>query len=188
MAKGLRASVKKSNRQKLRTKVFAPVNDARTQRLHEKLLELVQQPKPELVKDQSMEVDSADDEATKAENGYAKAQSRVAHSAMMSPRATFYGRALDSAQTLSGSLKTDTCSSLLNVFSKLVLTRIYSEMDVDGDAAATTTSSSNLKNKKINKSKLKKRQKPRNQISFPKSKGKGALKPFSNSRVSKRRS
>lgn len=58
-------------------------------------------------------------------------------------------------------------------------------MDVDG-TAPTSLSKSKSKGK-INKSKLKKRTKPRNQISFPATRGKGALKPFSESRVRKRR-
>lgn len=60
MAKGLRSSVKKSNRTKLRSRVFAPVEDARTQRLHEKLLAIAQQPKPEPSKKSEMEVDSTE--------------------------------------------------------------------------------------------------------------------------------
>jgi len=47
MAKGLRSSVKKTHRSKLRTRVFAPVEDARTERLSAKLLELASQPRPE---------------------------------------------------------------------------------------------------------------------------------------------
>jgi hypothetical protein len=58
MAKGLRSSIKKSNRAKLRSKVFAPVEDARTKRLHAKLLEAVQQVKPEPAKETNMDVDS----------------------------------------------------------------------------------------------------------------------------------
>lgn len=55
MAKGLRASVKKNNKSKLRSKVFGPVVDARTERLSAKLLELAQQAKPAK---SEMEVDS----------------------------------------------------------------------------------------------------------------------------------
>lgn len=44
MAKGLRASTKKANRAKLRSKVFGPMEDARMQRLSTKLLELASQP------------------------------------------------------------------------------------------------------------------------------------------------
>jgi hypothetical protein len=40
MAKGLRSSTKKTNRSKLRAKVFGPVEAARTERLSVKLLEL----------------------------------------------------------------------------------------------------------------------------------------------------
>ncbi|OCL06740.1 hypothetical protein AOQ84DRAFT_440637 [Glonium stellatum] len=46
MAKGLRSSVKKAHRTKLRSRVFAPVEDARTERLSAKLLELASQPRP----------------------------------------------------------------------------------------------------------------------------------------------
>ena len=47
MAKGARASSKKANRTKLRARVFGPVEAARAERLHAKLLETIQQPKPE---------------------------------------------------------------------------------------------------------------------------------------------
>jgi hypothetical protein len=47
MAKGLRASVNKSNKSRLRSRVFDPVETARTERLSAKLLELASQPKPE---------------------------------------------------------------------------------------------------------------------------------------------
>jgi hypothetical protein len=56
MAKGLRASSKKANRTKLRARVFGPVEQARMERLHAKLLETVQQPKPE-----NNEMDTAQD-------------------------------------------------------------------------------------------------------------------------------
>ncbi|KAI9757848.1 MAG: major facilitator super transporter protein [Chaenotheca gracillima] len=46
MAKGLRSSVKKANRTKLRDRVTRPVEDARTERLSAKLQELASQPKP----------------------------------------------------------------------------------------------------------------------------------------------
>lgn len=59
MAKGLRSSVKKRNRSKLRARVFEPVENARTERLHQKLLEAAQQQKPEPPKKSEMDVDSA---------------------------------------------------------------------------------------------------------------------------------
>jgi hypothetical protein len=47
MAKSARASSKKANKTKLRARVFGPVEQARAERLHAKLLETMQQPKPE---------------------------------------------------------------------------------------------------------------------------------------------
>ena len=46
MAKGLRASTMKANRSKLRSKVFGPVEEARSERLAAKLLETASRPKP----------------------------------------------------------------------------------------------------------------------------------------------
>ncbi|KAF2463750.1 uncharacterized protein BDR25DRAFT_307624 [Lindgomyces ingoldianus] len=59
------------------------------------------------------------------------------------------------------------------------------EMDVDSATPASKSSSK----KKIHRSKINRRRKPRNQITFPQTRGKGALKPFSESRtrVQKRR-
>lgn len=54
MAKGARASTRKANNAALKSRVFGPVEDARTQRLSAKLLELAQQPKKK--DDVSMEV------------------------------------------------------------------------------------------------------------------------------------
>ena len=51
MAKGLRSSVKKANKAKLRSRVFRPVEDARTERLSAKLLELSSKPQPEVEKE-----------------------------------------------------------------------------------------------------------------------------------------
>jgi hypothetical protein len=45
MAKGLRATTKKNNRTKIRSRVYAPVDQARTARLSAKLLELASQPR-----------------------------------------------------------------------------------------------------------------------------------------------
>ncbi|MCJ1395257.1 major facilitator super transporter protein [Xylographa bjoerkii] len=59
MAKGLRASTKKANRVKLRSRVFGPVEDARTQRLSAKLLELASKPRPRKDEDVGMEEDAA---------------------------------------------------------------------------------------------------------------------------------
>jgi len=48
MAKGARASTKKANHSKLKSRVFGPVESARTERLSAKLLELASQPKPKM--------------------------------------------------------------------------------------------------------------------------------------------
>ena len=55
MAKSARASTRKRNNAKLRTKVFGPAIDARTERLSAKLQELANAPKPE--EEKKMEVD-----------------------------------------------------------------------------------------------------------------------------------
>ncbi|ORY69538.1 uncharacterized protein BCR38DRAFT_405250 [Pseudomassariella vexata] len=47
MAKSSRASTRKVNNQRLKKKVFGPVEAARMQRLSAKLLEIAAQPKPE---------------------------------------------------------------------------------------------------------------------------------------------
>ncbi|KAF2715175.1 hypothetical protein K504DRAFT_457343 [Pleomassaria siparia CBS 279.74] len=66
MAKGLRASVKKSNRTKLRANVFGPVESARAERVHAKLLETINQSKIE-PKKEDIDVDSADSNKDDAE-------------------------------------------------------------------------------------------------------------------------
>lgn len=57
MAKSIRASVGKRNRQNLRKKVFGPVVDARTERLAAKLQEIASQPRPEVPEKTGMETD-----------------------------------------------------------------------------------------------------------------------------------
>ncbi|KAK7539023.1 hypothetical protein IWX46DRAFT_642848 [Phyllosticta citricarpa] len=71
MAKSSRSSVKKTNNQKLKKNVFGPVENARAQRLSERLLELAQQPRPakdemEVEKDQHPESNDARPEETEA--------------------------------------------------------------------------------------------------------------------------
>jgi hypothetical protein len=59
-------------------------------------------------------------------------------------------------------------------------------MDVDGENAPSKRKFKDRKT--IHKEKMERRKKPKNQMAFPTSHGKGALKPFSDSRVRKRRS
>jgi hypothetical protein len=56
MAKSARASSKKANHTKLRARVFGPVEQARAERIHAKLLETIQQAKHE-----KTEMDTAED-------------------------------------------------------------------------------------------------------------------------------
>ena len=57
MAKGLRSSTKKANKTKLRSRVFGPVENARTERLSAKLLELASKPKPAVEGNGNMDVE-----------------------------------------------------------------------------------------------------------------------------------
>ncbi|KFY48013.1 hypothetical protein V495_01682 [Pseudogymnoascus sp. VKM F-4514 (FW-929)] len=59
MAKGARASSIKANHVALKTKVFGPVETARTERLSAKLLALAQAPRPSAQKDVTMDVEDA---------------------------------------------------------------------------------------------------------------------------------
>ncbi|KAG4436960.1 hypothetical protein IFR05_007573 [Cadophora sp. M221] len=67
MAKGARASTKKANNVKLKSKVFGPVETDRTARLSAKLLALAAQPKPKPAeKDVEMEAEDVAAEETVA--------------------------------------------------------------------------------------------------------------------------
>ncbi|KAL8861358.1 MAG: hypothetical protein Q9178_002230 [Gyalolechia marmorata] len=59
MAKGLRSSVKKANRSRLRSKVFGPVEEARKQRLSAQLLSKAAEPSPNAKEDTMLLDDSA---------------------------------------------------------------------------------------------------------------------------------
>lgn len=71
MAKGARNSVRKANNVKLKAKVFGPVEDARTERLHAKLEELIAQPKPPR-SEMEIEQENKAAEAKKAEKDAAE--------------------------------------------------------------------------------------------------------------------
>jgi hypothetical protein len=57
-------------------------------------------------------------------------------------------------------------------------------MDVDGAAKAKSSKKANKDNSQTRKQL---RRKPKNRVTFPATRGKGALKPYSGTRVSKRR-
>ncbi|KAI1490641.1 hypothetical protein F5X96DRAFT_635267 [Biscogniauxia mediterranea] len=60
MAKSSRASSVKSNNQRLKAKVFSPVEEERNARLSAKLLELAAQPKPERPAEEMKDVEEGD--------------------------------------------------------------------------------------------------------------------------------
>ncbi|KAL4737237.1 hypothetical protein BDV11DRAFT_172130 [Aspergillus similis] len=69
MAKSVRASIQKRNKAKLRSTVFGPAVDARTERLSAKLQELAAQPKPraqEILKTvaEATDIDTQDESKT----------------------------------------------------------------------------------------------------------------------------
>jgi hypothetical protein len=68
MAKSSRASSRKANNQRLKAKVFGPVELARNERLSAKLLELAAAPKPEQPDEANMDVvdEDEDNNTTKA--------------------------------------------------------------------------------------------------------------------------
>lgn len=63
MAKSSRASSRKANNQRLKAKVFGPVEAARAERLSAKLMELASQPKPERPEASEMKIVDEVDEA-----------------------------------------------------------------------------------------------------------------------------
>ncbi|KAJ5701569.1 hypothetical protein N7488_009117 [Penicillium malachiteum] len=79
MAKSIRASVGKRNRANLRTKVFGPVVDARTERLAAKLQEIASQPRPQVEKpEMDVEEDNTEmDIDTKASSTKTRKSGRV---------------------------------------------------------------------------------------------------------------
>ncbi|KAI0850987.1 hypothetical protein F5Y00DRAFT_23817 [Daldinia vernicosa] len=66
MAKSSRASTRKTNNQRLKAKVFGPVEAARAERLSAKLLELAAQPKPQHEEAEMKIADGAEEEAAAA--------------------------------------------------------------------------------------------------------------------------
>ncbi|XXH04716.1 hypothetical protein Hte_011138 [Hypoxylon texense] len=70
MAKSSRASSRKANNQRLKAKVFSPVEEARAERLSAKLLELAAQPRPPAPESSEMKV--ADNEGENARGEEAK--------------------------------------------------------------------------------------------------------------------
>ncbi|KAI4625050.1 uncharacterized protein J4E87_005532 [Alternaria ethzedia] len=156
MAKGARASSKKANRTKLRARVFGPVEQARAERLHAKLLETIAQPKPERTEMETEETNTTDDAA--------KEDLPKGSSLLTVPMP----RSLSDPSASPLDLAEEDCE-LGNLCFHL-------DMDVDGTATSAKSSSSR-KTKDKSQTRKQLRRKPQNKVSFPTSRGKGALKP-----------
>ncbi|KAI4949696.1 hypothetical protein J4E86_007648 [Alternaria arbusti] len=136
MAKGARASSKKANRTKLRARVFGPVEQARAERLHARLLETIAQPKPERTEMETEESES------------------------LNPLPPYAPSNRAPVNTTDDAAKED----------------LPKDMDVDATATSAKSSSSR-KTKDKSQTRKQLRRKPQNKVSFPTSRGKGALKP-----------
>ncbi|KAL2383690.1 hypothetical protein RJZ90_002441 [Blastomyces dermatitidis] len=77
MAKGLRSTVMKRNKAKLRAEVFGPVVDRRTERLSAKLQELVAKPKEVNMNDAEMDIDEQPEAAKQPAGNTGRIQKRV---------------------------------------------------------------------------------------------------------------
>lgn len=71
MAKSSRSSTRKANNQRLKSKVFGPVEAARAERLSAKLLELAAQPKPPKPEGDDVKIVDAGEEAKIGEDAAA---------------------------------------------------------------------------------------------------------------------
>ncbi|KAG9196431.1 hypothetical protein G6011_01552 [Alternaria panax] len=194
MAKGARASSKKANRTKLRANVFGPVEHARAERLHAKLLETIAQPKPEKTRMQTDETSTTDD-ATKEDlpKGSSLLTAPMPRS-LSNPSTTAPDSAEDDCELGTLCFHLGLCSDVLGFtdhghlkFAYDPLPPHWLKMDVDGTA---TSSKNSRKNKDKSQTRKQLRRRPQNRVSFPTSRGKGALKPFtggrSGGRVAKR--
>ncbi|KAF2819131.1 hypothetical protein CC86DRAFT_307749 [Ophiobolus disseminans] len=194
MAKSARASSKKVNHTKLRARVFGPAEKARAERIHAKLLETIQQSKPEKT-DMDIAEDSATAEATK-EDDFPKGSSVLTAPvprSLSDPVSPDLDPARENCELRNLCFYLGLCSDVVG-FNELgdvqfafdPLPPHWLNMDLDG-AAEKSTSKKKTGNKDNSQSRKQLRRKPKNKISFPASKGKGALKPFTGGRVSKRR-
>ncbi|KAF1851149.1 uncharacterized protein K460DRAFT_271682 [Cucurbitaria berberidis CBS 394.84] len=191
MAKSARASSKKANRTKLRARVFGPVEKARAERLHAKLLETIAQSKPERT-----EMDTAEATATEAtkEDDLPKGSSFLTASiprSLCDPTNTKLDPAQESRELRNLCFYMGLCSDIVGFSQDGRLKFAFDPLpptDMDVDGAASAAKKSSKKNKDKDQSRKQLRRRPQNKISFPSSRGKGALKPFTGSRVGKRRS
>ncbi|KAI2487329.1 DUF2423 domain containing protein [Pyrenophora tritici-repentis] len=200
MAKGARASSKKANRTKLRARVFGPVEAARAERLHAKLLETIQQTKPEKTQMDTTQDTNTTDDASKEED-LPKGSSILTAPIPRSLSDSSHTH-LDSAQDCdlrNLCFHLGLCSDIVGFtdngdlkFAFDPLPPHWLNMDVDGATTTSSEAKNSRKNKDKSQSRKQLRRKPQNKVSFPASRGKGALKPFtggrSGGRIGKRRS
>ncbi|KAL1793275.1 hypothetical protein ACET3X_008257 [Alternaria dauci] len=196
MAKGARASSKKANRTKLRANVFGPVEQARAERLHAKLLETIAQPKPEKTDMETEETSTADDAAKEDLPKGSSLLTVPMPRSLSDPSTTALDSAEDDCELRNLCFHLGLCSDILGFtdhgrlkFAFDPLPPHWLNMDVDGAAASAKNS---RKNKDKSQTRKQLRRRPQNKVSFPTSRGKGALKPFTGGRtggrVAKRRS
>ncbi|KAF2994616.1 hypothetical protein E8E13_003219 [Curvularia kusanoi] len=177
MAKGLRASTERTNRRKLRANVFGPVEKARAERLHAKLLATINSEKPAPPKNK-VENEAATEAKDDVEKGSFFLTAPVP-------------QCLSSTSTADSSCDADSSASMRNFCFYLGLcadidgfTPGDTEMDVDTKVSTKKAHT----NQRDQKTKNQRARKPKNSITFPSSRGKGALKPFTGkSRVGKSR-
>ncbi|KAF2733488.1 hypothetical protein EJ04DRAFT_495070 [Polyplosphaeria fusca] len=195
MAKSARASTNKVNKSKLRKKVFGPIEHARLLRSSEKLMDIaLNHPKPDRPKKNDMEVESTEESK---EDEYPKGKllfpAAIPASLHSTSNPTHPKAIADDQRECCAFFHCLGLSDHMGLFADknglkfaLDVPIDWSNMDVDGDASASAP----LKRKRTDtkhKSKHSRRRKPRNQISFPQFRGKGALKPHGEHRVKKQR-
>ncbi|KAF2028964.1 hypothetical protein EK21DRAFT_101447 [Setomelanomma holmii] len=189
MAKSARASSKKVNHTKLRARVFGPVEKARAERIHAKLLATIQQPKPEKTEMDTAE-DSTTTDATK-EDDFPKGSSflttPIPHS-LSDSSPPEVDPAQENCETRDLCFYLGLCSDIVGFDEegdlKIAFDPLPPHWLIDG---AAKTAAKKRSNKDKSQSKKQLRRKPQNRMTFPTSRGKGALKPFTGGRVNKRR-
>ncbi|CBY00750.1 hypothetical protein LEMA_P018800.1 [Plenodomus lingam JN3] len=197
MAKSARASSKKANHTKLRARVFGPAEKARAERIHAKLLETINQPKPEKT---AMDVDETSTTEAKDEEDLPKGSSFLTAASI--PRSlsdtnttnTTAAKRVDAAQEdrelRNLCFHLGLCSDIVGFDHAGRLQLAFDPLPphwlIDGSVSATAAKKLR-KNKDKSQTRKQLRRKPQNRVTFPTSRGKGALKPYNGSRVGKKR-
>ncbi|KAL2350496.1 hypothetical protein BJ546DRAFT_1068123 [Cryomyces antarcticus] len=171
MAKSSRSSVRKTNNAKLKSRVFGPVEAARTQRLSARLLELASQSKPPRTE---MEVEKDSKEQSNTEAAESEPAAEGASSQLLSPplrslfKHTEQGTSHDLFYQILG-----VCSDIRGFSPEGDLLfdfdpAMWGAMDVDGARGATEDKPSKTALKKRAERTHNRHRKPANNIAFPK--------------------